>query len=591
MEDKGTKGSILFRWLPVLFIPAGLLLYLNALKAPFVYDDRGFIIFNPVIRSLNNFLAFSGTRYLGFLSFALNYRLGGLHPFGFHLVNVLIHIMNAALVFYFLRLTCRTPSLSKFAGAGRPASVWLPFIASVIFLAHPVQTQAVAYVTQRFASMATLFYILSMVLYIKARLSFRAGGGVKAWLVYSAAFLSAVLAMKTKEITFTLPFAILIYDIVFFRTDEPADRLRRAPFYLLILFIPLSIVFSSGDPVTENLRNMQLNEAVTLRRGDYIYTQFSVILTYIRLLLYPVGQKIEYDYPLSTSLMSAGTLIPLLALVSLAVFALHVLRRSYREKDPYGLLFSFGIFWFFLTLSVESFMVPIQDVIFEQRIYLPGLGLIISSVSAFYLAVNGLRKRGLKVSEAAASIAALIIVCPPLFASTYARNMVWRDELKLLDESIGDGSSKPRLYYIRAMVHLDRNEAALALKDARMAVKLEPHSAEMQNILGFANLSLGQYAESIEDFNRAIQDDPAYYMAYFNRAHSYAYTKRYDEAVLDYGSAIRLRPGLTDAYNDRGVVYSILGESGKARSDLEAACSKGSDDGCKNLRSLSRTRH
>ncbi|MBI5874383.1 MAG: hypothetical protein HZB81_00780 [Deltaproteobacteria bacterium] len=157
--------------IPLIFILLGFLIYSNVLYGPFIFDDGLFIRDNYQIRNLSIFTDFSGTRYIGFLTFALNYYFGGLNTFGYHLVNIIIHIINAILVYFLVwftldRIKPKNPLLIAY-------SDYLPFVVSLIFLVHPIQTQAVSYITQRFESLVTLFFLLSLVLYIKARLSIR----------------------------------------------------------------------------------------------------------------------------------------------------------------------------------------------------------------------------------------------------------------------------------------------------------------------------------------------------------------------------------------------------------------------------------
>ncbi|MEE9613971.1 MAG: hypothetical protein V3W31_03325, partial [Thermodesulfobacteriota bacterium] len=224
-----------------IVVTAGLV-YSNALSGPFLVDDHIYILKNPEVRSLGNFLDISGTRYVAFLSFALNYAVGGYSPVGYHLVNVVIHVINGLLVWWLALLTFRSPALSG-AGEDTRLSYFIALGAALIFISHPVQTQAVTYITQRFASLATLFYLLSLALYVKWRLS----PELKSRSVfYILSLVSAVLAMKTKEIAFTLPLVIVLYEFTFFGLSFNGLRARArflplVPFLLTMAIIPLSI--------------------------------------------------------------------------------------------------------------------------------------------------------------------------------------------------------------------------------------------------------------------------------------------------------------------------------------------------------------
>ncbi|MBI5970560.1 MAG: hypothetical protein HY884_05345 [Deltaproteobacteria bacterium] len=202
---------------------------------------------NSKILDLANFLDFHGTRYITFLSFALNYAAGGFNTFGYHLTNVVIHILNSIMVYFLITLIFQTPAM-KPAGYGvlTPRIEYVALAVSLVFISHPIQTQAVSYIVQRFASLATFFYLLSVLTYVKARLIYTsrntAEGQSKSFLLpYAVSIVSAALAMKTKEISFTLPFIIALCEFVFFSAGEKLSVrfLFLSPFLLTLLIIPL----------------------------------------------------------------------------------------------------------------------------------------------------------------------------------------------------------------------------------------------------------------------------------------------------------------------------------------------------------------
>src|SRR6266498_3646582 len=190
-------------WLVIAVATA--LVYSNTFDASFHFDDIQNIVQNDALRDPSRLWPPSGGRYLGYLSFALTYRVGGLEVFGYHLANLAIHVCNGLLVFWLADLTLRSPVLRR-AEAGPLVRRYLPLTAGLLFAVHPVQTQAVTYVVQRFTSLATLFFLLAFVLYAQARISLepaRASRPRTACL-YLFSILCAAAAMKTKEISFTL---------------------------------------------------------------------------------------------------------------------------------------------------------------------------------------------------------------------------------------------------------------------------------------------------------------------------------------------------------------------------------------------------
>jgi len=583
MGDK-TQGR-LARYLPLLLIPLGFILYSNVLGAPFVYDDEGYIVTNLQITSLRNFLDFSGTRYVGFLSFALNYAVGGLVPFDFHLTNIVIHIANALLVYALVLTVFRTPAMHGAWEKG--VAVFAAFTASVIFLSHPIESQAVSYVTQRFTSLCTFFYLLSLFFYAKCRMAREGGRG---WLVlYVASLVATVVAMKTKEISFTIPFMIVLLDLVFFSDGFREGRWMRVPFYLTLLIIPLSVLgpdiglFADHGTNAEHLRGLQVRDIGNLSKTTYLLTEFSVVVTYLRLLFFPVNQTLEYDYLLSYSLFEPATLLSFLFLLSISGVGIYALFKSRRGGSAWGALFSFGIFWFFLALSVESTIIPIQDVIYEHRVYLPSIGIMISFTAAFFYIMDRVSlKIGREVSRVAATFILLLIICPPLFTALYLRNRVWTDEEALINDSISKAPGKTRLYYARGLLYLKKGRYGDALVDANEILTREPGVAEAHNLKGVAYSGLGDHENSARSFSAALSINRGYEVVYLNRAISYAASGRYMEALKDLSKAAEIYPGFSE--------FMTSSMAGKAFKDLIRECERAALPGCENLLTVSNSK-
>jgi hypothetical protein len=285
----------------VLILICILFAYSSTYDVPFILDDVRNIVKNPKIRDLSYFFeidALRPSRYLGFLTFALNFHVHGLDVVGYHAVNLTIHIINALLVYALVLLTLKTPWLRDRFGTNHLIP-YLPLGAGLLFAVHPLQTQAVTYIVQRFASLATLFYLGSLVLYSRARLAQTKGPSI-AW--YVGSVLCAVCAMKTKEIAFTLPVMIVLYELFFFRGKLVKRFMVLVPLLLTMLIIPLSIL-GVDRPLGEIIGDIgdATQAQSTLSRWEYLATQGRVIMTYLRLVVLPVNQNLDYDYPVSRS--------------------------------------------------------------------------------------------------------------------------------------------------------------------------------------------------------------------------------------------------------------------------------------------------
>jgi hypothetical protein len=361
---------------------------------------------NPVITSLDNFYSnttgyeFNSRRFVTYLTFALNYRFGGYSVVGYHIFNLAIHLINALLVYTLVLLVFRTQvaQLPHSPGSAMNAAEirfrMAALFSALLFTAHPIQTQAVTYIYQRLTSLTTLFYLLSIVAYIKARLAGLAAeqgaasrARLKAAAFYLASLICAILAMKTKEIAFTLPLMIALFEFVFFRSGFKKKMIFILPLLMTLVIIPISMM-GLHKPLGELLSDISERTRVQtdMSRWDYLMTQMRVVVTYVRLIFFPAGQNLDYDYPVYHSFFDPSVFFSFVFLALLAGLGVYFLRRAKREASGpgspdfppiapfYYRLAAFGIFWFFLALSVESSFIPIVDVIFEHRVYLPSVG-------------------------------------------------------------------------------------------------------------------------------------------------------------------------------------------------------------------------
>ena len=217
-----------------LLIAFALIAYANTFHVPFVFDDEYNIIKNTSVHPntfslqwLHQLLQASfaeSIRVFSYFTFALNYYFGGLNVFGYHLVNLLIHIGSGLILYWFLLLTFRLPPLRERYGS---RAFPIALFSSLLFLCHPVQTQSVTYIVQRMASMAGLLYLLAMVLYVKGRLV----SGVRRYLFFGGMFLTYLLGLFTKENVAILPLFIALYEFYFFQALEVSGKGRRALVY------------------------------------------------------------------------------------------------------------------------------------------------------------------------------------------------------------------------------------------------------------------------------------------------------------------------------------------------------------------------
>jgi len=514
----------------------GLLSYANALGGAFVFDDVRQIRDNPLIRDLGNFLPgrYAGlpNRYVAYLTFALNYRFGGLATAGYHLVNVVIHVANALLVYALVRLTFRTPRLQ--ASALARSSRAIAAVAAALFVAHPLQTQAVAYVAQRLTSLATTFYLATVVLYAAWRLG--EGAGRSRWRAVgggTAVIATALLAMKTKEIACTLPFAIVLYELSFLDGSRRSRLARLAPVLATLPVIPLATLGAraAGDSGVFARVAASTRVDTSLPRLDYLTTQLVVVVKYLGLLAFPAGQNLDHDIPVYRSILDPRVAASLALLAALAALAVFLYRRTSKPGapgalDPAARAVAFGVVWFFLALVVESSVVPISDLMYEHRVYLPSVGVFVAAATA--LAAAARRIPGVEASRATVLAGALVALV--LSVATLSRNEVWADDLSLWSDAALKSPRKARPFVNLGTALALSGRRDLGVRALRQAVALDPASAYARAQLAAALLTLGRTVEAEPELREVLRLVPRDPEALYNLATLLWTTDRREEA-------------------------------------------------------------
>ncbi|MEN8264842.1 MAG: tetratricopeptide repeat protein [Nitrospirota bacterium] len=541
--------------------------YSNSFNVPFHFDDRNNIVENPFIKNLSpsNIENFPGNRFVGFFTFTLNHHLHGLNVTGYHAVNLLIHIINAILIYSLVMITFKTPKLET--SALREKSGYIALFSGLLFASHPLQTQAVTYIVQRFASLATLFYLLSLVMYIKARQTTEEVGdkeqetGVfsgKHLFFYSLSVVSAVLAMKTKEIAFTLPIMISLYEFFFFKGKIRRRILYLTPLLLTMFIIPLTLLDIS-KPVGAVIGDVSEKTMLPtlLSREEYLLTEFRVIVTYLRLLFLPINQHVDYHYPVSSSFFSADVFLSFVFLLIIAGSGIYIFWR-FRNTAPDTRLITFGVFWFFITLSVESSIIPITDVIFEHRVYLPSAWFFIAICTISFMISYKIqnRKKGFEIFH----VCVLSIVVLVLATATFARNKVWENELTLWENVTRKSPDNARGHYNLGTAYKGEGRIQDAVKQYEITIGLDPEYAAAYNNLGNIYRDKGHLDKAIELYRAAIISYPQYSKAYNNLGAAYGLKDSLQKAEEYYLIALKYDPDFAEAYNNLGSIYKSRGQ-------------------------------
>ena len=354
--------------LGLLVLVAGVLVYCNSFDGSFVFDDGPDIVDKEEIRRLWpiwGHLA-RGSRPLVDLSLAINYHIGQLDVWGYHAFNLVVHLLAGLTLFGVVRRTLLLEGLRS--SFGRSAH-WLALAVSLIWVVHPLQTESVTYVIQRAESMMGLFYLLTLYGVIRGSRS------QWAWWWYAGAGVACALGMSSKPVMITAPFVVLLYDRIFLSRSFAAVLRRRWGLYAVLVASWL-VLARSG--IIQGVLNPDPRPP-TVGLGyqgfspmEYAFTQPGVILHYLRLSFWPHPLCLDYRWPVETApLAIAAPALVILALLALTVWALWRRPRL-----------AFLGAWFFLVLAPTSSIIPIQDVAFEHRMYLPLAGVVVLVVIA-----------------------------------------------------------------------------------------------------------------------------------------------------------------------------------------------------------------
>jgi Flp pilus assembly protein TadD len=572
----------------LLFI-LGILGYSNTLNVPFQFDDVTFIVESPVVKNLKFYItplkaiAYMNpiedypmliNRYIGSLTFALNYKIHGLDVTGYHLVNILIHLINSLLVYWFVYLIFLTLA----SGAGGDNSLFLKhastiaLFSSLLFVTHPIQTQAVTYIIQRFASLATMLYLFSIIMYIKARLTlngiYNSQGKkikVRAYIYYLTALFAAVLGMKTKEITFTLPVMIVIYEILFFNGATKRRILYLVPFILSMLIIPATLIwFADISGGSGSVTRLQTD----MTRFDYLFTELRVIMTYIRLMFFPVGQNLDYDYPLFHSIFEPEVFLSFMALLTICFTITYSFWR-YRITLPLTRVIFFGTAWFFVTLSIESSIIPIIDVIFEHRMYLPSIGLFLTISTLIVMIVERCQQKWVE----RVVFLSVIIISLIFMGTTYSRNNVWRDRVVLWQDVVNKSPEKARGYNNLGHAHYENGNLDSAIKYFKKSISLDDSFYNYNAYMGLGKSlgKLGQLNEAIKVFREGKRINPHDAEIHINLGITFGKLGRINEAIKEFREALRINPNLAEAHNSIGIGLAKLGRTNEAIQEFREA--------------------
>ncbi len=532
-----------------LLLAACLWTFWSSLWNPFHFDDALFLQ-SPRVADPGDFwylLRPAQSRPLTYLTFYCNYRIASMSPFGYHLVNLFLHLANMLALFFFARLFLRRHAETFAPWMQR----WLPFAAAGVFALHPVQTEAVNYVYQRATLLAAFFTLLSMNSFLHAQSSPRR----KLWFTASGVFF--LLAVASKEAALALPLiwiALLWAESGDFRTF--GRSLMRARWFVLVCAFTLlgglwilANLWGQGVPASPRgpLEN-------SLR---YLLAQIQVLPSYIRMLILPTGLSIDHDFRPAPA-MSAYGLICALALAVMIGFALFIRRRNSS--------LSFLMLGFLIFLAPTSSIIPSNDLFFEHRLYLPMIAAAILMAWSVF-AIVGLIPIA-KKQKAVASVAGLCLLLACYSALGKRRTYVWGDNIRLWEDAAAKAPLKVRVHYNLGASCLNRDRKR-ARQEFLKTVELDPKYAAALYDLGWLAQIEGDRDSARKYYAMTIQADPTIWQAHYNLGNLDILQGRPQDAMSEFAETIRLRDDYVPAYMNLAKLQMRAGDTRSALLTLE----------------------
>jgi tetratricopeptide (TPR) repeat protein len=563
------------------------------------FDDQLYVYENTYIQSGINTdsikLAFSSDlakhsghwHPLTWLSLMLDHSLFGLNPTGYHLVNLLFHVLNTVFLFLVLR---------RMTGA-----LWPSAFVAALFAIHPLHVESVAWVVERKDVLSTFFWMLTMgaySYYVEQKTVQR----------YAFVLLFFILGLMSKPMLVTLPFVLLLLDfwpLQRFSEARPTSRIpvagikpedsgkkkksgKKAAEKAAAAVKPAQVTKPAVSEFKWSLLSPLLLEKVPL----FALAILSSIVTYLAAhsagavhsnaiplfvrignafisygayivkMMVPVNLAVLYPYPESVILWQVFGALLLMMAVTVTVI--------WRMKQ--SLYLATGWFWYLGTL------VPVIGIVQAGPQAMADRYTYVSLIGLFIMIAWGIAEVSQKWKyrkEALRAASAVCILCFSIL--TWKQVGYWNDSLSLFNHALNVTANNYRVYNMRGTTYADLGNYQQAIEDYSRAIRIEPGYSEAYYNRGKDYAHLGNYQQAIEDYSTAVKLKPGYAMAYNNRGNAYFDLGNHREAIADYGRAIEIKPDYPDAYFNRGNTYVHLGNYQEAIKDYSRAIEIKSD--------------
>ncbi|MFA5093941.1 MAG: tetratricopeptide repeat protein [Candidatus Omnitrophota bacterium] len=505
-----------------------------------LWDDNRFIAENKLVRDISPrniktmFTSAVCENYapLAMLSYAVEYRIAGTDdPFIYHADNLILHLANCLLVFWFIYLISGSAAVS--------------FITALFFGIHPMHVESVAWISERRDVLYSFFFMLSLIFYIRYL------RGAKKAVDYSVSVSMFIFSMLSKTMAITLPALLFVMDYFTRRKVDRKAFLDKIPYFII------ACIFGAAG----YLAQQSLGKAAHLDHGLLNNTAFAVygLVFYLKKLIFPVGLSAFYPYP--SDVPSAVRDILLYSLPALAaVTAAVTFSARYTRKAAFGSLF------FLVVLLPVIKVIPLGRAVAADRyVYIAYIGL-------FYVLAEAVC-RFCRVKNTAVKISVVVLAAAAIFvlsALSSQRCRVWKDNISLWTDAVRNYPSV-EAYIGRGVAYANIGRFDEAAKEYDKAAGIDVYSSDIYTNRGNIYFKAGNFSKAIDDYSFAIKLNSVSYKSYYNRGIVYIKMGQLDKAIEDFNEAIEINPKCTEAYGNRGACLGNLGREEEALRDFKKA--------------------
>lgn len=523
------------RWLMIVIcLVLASIAFIPVLTGDFVnWDDPDYVTKNEMIKSPGNIKQFFTVTVQGnyhpltMITLALNYALSKMNASSYHVLNLLLHLVNVMLVFFFIY---------KISGKKQ----WMAFIVAVLFGVHPLHVESVAWVSERKDVLYSMFFLLGMISYLKYIEEKKTTN-----LLIVALFF--ILSLLSKPAAVIFPVVLTIIDLYYKRLKNFTVILEKIPFFLISLAFGILSVKTQSETGAVSLAGMF---PVHFR----FFFGFYGIMMYIFKTVYPVGLCTFYPFP------AINSALPWVYYLAFG-FTIALITAMFWSFKKYRLI-GFGILFYIVNLLLVLQFWPVGSAVIADRYsYMPLVGIFI--IPAFFIQKAADKNKG---KLPLIYLLPMMIVLAALVFLTIRQSATWRNSAALWDHAI---SVEPcsRAYTFRGQIYKREKNYDKAIEMYTKSIQLNKVETEALVNRGNIYFNTGKYDLAITDYTTALKIDSTEPRALENRGSAYAQTGRYEEALKDMNAVIRIEPQSKSAYSNRALLFQTLNRHNEAIDD------------------------